>query len=266
MEKKQHQVSAKKLQNVKELAALMDGKASTIIASTVGLSSAQLQRSRKLLREKATVKFAKKSTVIKAIEASKKNGIPKLVEHVGESPALIFTNEEPFEIATLLAENKFPSKAKGGQIAPVDIKVEAGPTDLLPGPVISEFANVNIKAGIVGGKIAIKEDKIVVKAGEKISPAVASILMKLGITPFEVGLDATVAYDGKNGKVYSNIKIDKAGSLAKLKEAFATARQFAINLAYPAAEVVDQIIVRAEREALALQRMLTENKPSEGTN
>lgn len=265
MEKKQHKVSAKKLQNVKVIAGLMDKNSSTLIASTVGLSSAQLQRSRKLLRDKAIIKFAKKSTVLKSIETSKRDGIQKLMEFVGESPAIIFTNEDPFDIATILADNKFPAKAKGGQIAPVDISVEAGPTDLLPGPVISEFANVGIKAGIVGGKIAIKEGKVVAKAGEKISPAVASILMKLEITPFEVGLNATVAYDGKDSKVYSNIKIDKAGSLARLKEAFATARQFAINIAYPAADVIDQIIVRAEREALALEKMLTANK-SEGTN
>lgn len=259
MADKKHNVSEKKLKNVKELSKLMDDHKTVMIASTTGLASADLQKSRKLLRSKAVIRYVKKSTAIKSIEASKHDGIKNLVPHVIESPALIFTDEDPFDIATILAENKFPAKAKEGQIAPADIKVEAGPTELLPGPVISEFGAAGIKAGIVGGKIAVKEDKIVVKAGEKINKVVVSILQKLEITPFEVGLEAAVAYDSRDRKVYKNIKINKEGMLSELKSAFSTAYQFALQIAYPCADTTAKIVERAEREAIALNNMLTQN-------
>ncbi len=263
--KKVHKVAEKKVKNVKELASLMDSYNTTIIASTLNLESAQLQKARKTLREMAVVKFVKKSTALRALETSKKDGIKNLKGHVTESPAFIFSNSDPFEVSTVLSENRFPSKAKAGQIAPKEIKVEAGPTDLLPGPALAEFGAIGIKAGIVGGKIAVKEGKVLTKEGEKITEGVANILSKLEITPFEVGLDASAAYDSKENKVYTNIKIDKAGSLMKLQEAFSLAYQFAIGIAYPAKEVISQVLSRAEREALALNNMLTQNK-SEGGN
>ncbi len=263
--KKKHKVSEKKVKSVKELAGLMDKYNTVLVGSTMNLASAQLQKARKVLREKSVVKYAKKSVALRAIDASKKEGIDKLKAQVTESPTLIFSNEDPFDLATVLSENKFPARAKAGQLSPKDINVEAGPTDLLPGPIISEFGAVGIKAGIVGGKIAIKAPKVIVKEGEKITSAVASILMKLDILPFEVGLETPIAYDSKNNKVYTGIKIDKAGTLAELTGLFATAYQFAIQVGYPTSENISQIIVNVGREGNALQKVIDEAKPAEQT-
>ena len=261
-EGKKHKVSKKKVQNVKILAGLIDKYNTIMIGTTLNLASAQLQKVRKMLREKAEVKYAKKSTALRALESSKKEGVKNLKDKIFESPALIFTNEDPFDLARILSENKFPTRAKAGQIAPSDINVEAGPTDLLPGPVISEFGSVGIKAGIVGGKITIKEPKVIVKKGEEITPAVASILMKLDILPFEAGLDAPIAYDSKSNKIYTGIKIDKAGYISELQIAFSSAYQFAIHIGYPTAENISQIIVNAGRDANALQKVVDEAEPA----
>ncbi|MFC1686296.1 50S ribosomal protein L10 [Nanoarchaeota archaeon] len=260
---KKHKISEKKIQNVKILAGLIEKYKTVMIGTTMNLASAQLQKARKMLRGKAEVKYAKKSTALRALDASKKDGVKKLKENVTESPALIFTNEDPFDLAVMLSENKFPARAKAGQIAPKDIGVEAGPTDLPPGPVISEFGAVGVKAGIVGGKIAIKEGKIIAKEGEAITSAVANILTKLDIMPFEVGLDAQAAYDSTNDKIFTGIKIDKAGTLLQLQETFSTSYQFAIHVGYPTSENISQIIINAGREANALQEVVDESKPTE---
>jgi len=199
---KEHKISEKKIKTVKEIASLIDNYDTIMIATTSGLGSSHLQNARKILRGKAEVRYVKKSAALRALDSSKKEGVKKLKEQVNESPALIFTNEDPFDLAVTLSENKFPAKAKEGQISDRDVIIEAGGTDLMPGPVLSEFGAVGIKAGIVSGKIAIKEDKVLIKEGDKITRAIASILTKLDMTPFEVGLNAQTAYDSKADKVY----------------------------------------------------------------
>src|SRR3989344_3663414 len=89
-----HKVSEKKIKNVKELASLMDKYNTTMVASTMNLASSQLQKARKILREKAVVKYVKKSTALRALDNSKRDGIKSLKEHINESPALIFTDED----------------------------------------------------------------------------------------------------------------------------------------------------------------------------
>ena len=69
MERK-HKVSEKKVRIVKDLAKLIDSKSTFLVASTLNLSSSQLQTIRKKLRGKAEVKFVKKNVALKAIEQS----------------------------------------------------------------------------------------------------------------------------------------------------------------------------------------------------
>jgi large subunit ribosomal protein L10 len=253
----QHKISDVKIKLVKDLAKLIDSKKTLIIASTLNLSSSQLQTIRKKLRGKADVKFVKRNFAIKAIEQSKKEGIKEIVKFVTEGPALIMTDEDAYDIASILVENKYPLRAKGGQTARKDIVVEAGPTDLMPGPILTELGAAGLKAGIVGGKVTVKERSVLVKEGEIIPNAVASVLMKLEMLPFMVELVPVAAYNSNENKVYSNLKIDKEGALAKLKEAFATSLQLAIKLEYPTTETISQIIQNAEREAIAMNNITT---------
>ena len=260
---KTHKVSERKVKLVKDLAKLIDSKNTLIIASTLNLSSSQLQTIRKKLRGKADIKFVKKNFAIKAIEQSKKEGIKEIVKFVTEGPALIMTDGDAFDIASILTENKYPARAKGGQTAKKDIVVEAGPTDLMPGPILTELGAAGLKAGIVGGKVTVKERSVLVKEGEIIPNPVASILMKLEMLPFSVELVPVAAYDSKENKIYSNLRIDKEGTLAKLKEAFATSLQFAIRMGYPSVETISQILQNAEREAIAINNMTSNAQTTE---
>jgi len=256
-EKKQHKISEKKVQAVKEIAKLIDSKNTFMIATTYNLLSHQFQAIRKSLRGKAEVRFVKKNVALKAIEASKREGIQDLAKYVTESPALIISDEDPYAVATILSDIKYPARAKTGQNAKEDIVIQAGPTDLMPGQVLTELGNVGLKAGIVGGKVTIKETHVLVKKGEKIPKTASDILMKLEITPFTIELEPVAAYDASSGKVYNGLKIDKAGALAKLKESFSSAFQFAIKIGYPTQDTISQILVNAEREAIAMNNLTT---------
>jgi len=263
LEKEGHKISEKKVKTVKELANLIDSKRTFIVASTFNLLSPQLQAIRKKLRGKAEVKFVKKNVALRAIEVSKRDGIKEISKYVTESPALIISDEDAYDIATILSENKYPARAKIGQNAKADIVVQEGPTDLMPGAILTELANAGLKSGIVGGKVTIKERNVLVKKGEVISKIASDILMKLEITPFTIELEPVAAYDASNGKVYSGLKIEKEETVARLKETFSSAFQFAIKIGYPTSETIGQILINAEREAIAMNS-LTNTHTMEG--
>src|SRR3989344_2663282 len=167
------------------------------VVNMENLQAPQLQKMRAQLRGNFFITMTKRRLIKLAFEEtkSKKKGIEQLESHLGGMPALIFTKENPFKLSRTLQKSKSPAPAKAGQTAPRDIVVNKGVTSFAPGPIIGELALAGIKSGVEGGKVAIKEDSVVVKSGEKIKPKVAEILTRLGVQPMEVGLDLVAVYE-----------------------------------------------------------------------
>src|SRR5207245_1547002 len=78
---------------------------------------------------------------------------------------------------------------RGGEIAPEDLWVRGGETPFKPGPVVGELQKAGIPAAIERGKVVIRQDKLMVKAGARIPRDVAQQLARLEIFPLVVGLD-----------------------------------------------------------------------------
>jgi large subunit ribosomal protein L10 len=171
------------------------------------------------LRGKADVIVAKKNLISLAIDKAGKPGFEDLKKEIPANFALMFSDRDAFELSGILVDSLSPTRAKAGDIAPEDIKIEPGPTDLIPGPAISELGAVGLKVSVEAGKLAIKNSAVIVKGGEEINDKVAGVLGKLNITPMKVGFIPVAAYDSKDKKVYKNIKIDKKGTLEELREA-----------------------------------------------
>src|SRR3989338_6218965 len=247
-----------KIKLVQELANMMKGSKTVLIASTRGLPSSQFHEIKKRLRGKAEIKVAKKSAVIRAIEATKDESLQSLKEQIGADIALFFSNIDAFELSGLLAESQSASKAKAGDIAPEDIKVEPGPTSLVPGPAISELSGVGLKVAVEGGKLAIKLPHTIVKAGDKIKENVASVMAKLDIKPMKVGFEPIAAYDKEDDKVYVGIKIDKKKTYEDLREMIRKALGFAVSRGYVTKETVSQFIAKAGREEIMLAKIINE--------
>ncbi len=259
-EKPQARVSEKKKRSVEELTDLM-GKKTIMIVSIKGLPDAMFQSIKKKLRDKAMIKVAKKSLVNFALEHSKNENLKELEKYVKEDCAILFSDSDAFELSGFLSDNKVSAKAKIGQIAPDDIRVEAGPTDLVPGPDISVLSSVGLKPKVESGKISILESRVLIKKGEEISEAKASVLGKLDITPFEIGLEPMVAF--YEGKIYTDIKIDKKVFLEELENAFAKGLTFAVSIAYPNKETIAYILSRAGMHEKALDSLIKEEKTNE---
>ena len=218
------------------------------------LPSLQLQRMRQNLKGKAVVFMAKGRLIKIAVdEVAKDNpGIVKLKEVVGGMPAMIFTKDNPFKLYKILQKSKSSAPAKAGQAAPNDIYVKAGKTAFAPGPIIGELGQLGIKAGIEDGKVAIKEDKLVVKDGGVINAKTAEILARLGIEPMEVGLNLRGLLEG--GVIFDKkvLAVDDEVYKSNIQIAYTETMNLAIKLGYVTKDTIKTLLSKAARDASAL--------------
>jgi large subunit ribosomal protein L10 len=258
MSDKTSNASGQKKEIVSVLSALLLNSPIVGIVNMEGLPANALQKISGQLRGRMELFMTKKRLMNLAIaDAKKKNpDIQKIQEFVKGMPALMFTKENPFAIYKLIKKNKSPAAAKPGQTAPRDITVKAGPTPFTPGPVISELAAVGLKAGVEGGKVAIKVDSVVVKEGQKISAPLAGILAKLGIEPMEIGLNIVAIYE--NGLIYHRdvLDIDETKFIADIVMAANEALNLAIEAGYTTKDTVELMVMKATLEHNALEAIV----------
>ena len=253
--KRQTPIPEKKLKTVKELVDLFKNKKTILIASVKNLPASQFQEIKKKLRNKAIIKVPKKNLFFRAIDYLKDESLMKLKDYFKDSVALLFSDLDSFELSAELLKIKSPAKAKPGQKAPKDIEIEAGPTDLPPGPAISELGAVGLDVQIEKGKITIRKSKVIAKEGEPISQAVVDIMNKLDIRPFSIGFIPLTAFDNETKKLYLEIKIDPEELRENLKNYYGKSLAFAVEIGYIDSETLPFLLSKAvshERVILAL--------------
>lgn len=242
-----------KIRKKEELKDLVKNYRAIGLIDLFKLPSKQMQEIRKEIRGKGIIKVVKKSLLIKALEELDLKNLEELEKIIPEQPAILLTNFEPFKIYSLISKLKFSTFAKEGDIATEDIKVMAGPTSLLPGPVISELSKVGIPVSVEEGKIVVKKDVTVAKKGSIISKDLASVLRKLKIQPIKIGLNLVTIYE--SGKIYPKEVLELVNSyLEKIKEAFNQALNLSINIYYPTKENINQLLIKAYQNVLALEK------------
>jgi len=248
-------VSEEKKKTVKELIDLIKSRNTILLASIKNLPASQFQEISKKVRGRAIVKVPRKNLILRAIDNSEKESVKQLKEQIKSDVAILFSNEDAFELASFLIESKSPAKAKVGQVATENIIIPPGPTSLVPGPAISELGALGIQIQIDKGKINIKEPKTIAKKGEKISQGAANIMSKLDIKPFSIGFIPLCAFDSKEGKLYLNININKEETLEKLKSYFGKSLAFAVEIGYPSKDTIRFLIGKAGMQGRALEKL-----------
>jgi len=243
-------VNAKE-KDVNDLSEMIKGAKTLMVASIKGLPSKQFQSIKKSIREHAEVKVAKKNIMMRALKAA---GVEGMDQYIGADCAFIISDLDAYGLAGILAKKKTPVFAKAGQVAIDDIEVKDGPTDMLPGPAISELGALGLQVSVEDGKIAIKAAKVVVTKGQTISENAASIFMKLNIMPFNVGLNAAAAYDVASKKIFTELKIDPEGYTEELKQAAGKALGFAQKIVYICKDTVGYFLAKANAGAKALEK------------
>jgi len=250
-------VSAEKKGVVADFVQLIDSYPIVGVVNMENLPATQLQRMRASLRNQGIVlRMTKRRLIFKALDEAKKKDIAKLKEYTTGMPAMIFTKENPFALFKQLKKNQSKAPIKGGQKAPDDIVVPAGPTSFAPGPIIGELGSVGVKTMIQDGKIAVREDSRVAKAGDTISPKLAALLTRLGIEPMRIGLDLTACYENGEILTRSVLDVDEDAVKAQLATMHYEAVALAMDIAFPTSETTDKLLQKAFMDAtvLALDR------------
>ncbi|MFT4313220.1 MAG: 50S ribosomal protein L10 [Candidatus Woesearchaeota archaeon] len=253
------QINPQKKEAVSYVQKLLDQYSIIGVVNMEGLPTTTVQKMRSMLREKnIDLRMAKKRLLKIAFEESKKEGLKELVPHLKGMPAVICTNDNPFKLYKMLQANKSTAPAKGGQEAPKDIVVPEGPTEFAPGPIIGELGKFGIKAGIDGGKVAIKADAVVVKEGETISADLAGILTRLGIEPMEIGLDLRAAVE--DGTLFTRdvLAVDEDEYISNITQSHRWAFNLAVECSIFTPETTELLISKAftESKALALSECI----------
>ncbi len=237
-----------KVQAVEEIKRIFTTYPVFALTTFRGVPSGQMQKIRRDFRDFAVIKVMKNTLIEKAVKALG-GDYEKVLDFLGDQVAIVATNMNPFKLYKKLEETKVPSPLKPGQVSPVDVVVEKGPTSFPPGPVIGDLQAGGIPAAIEKGKIVIKDTVTVVKAGEVVRPEVARALELLEIKPIRIGLDVRMIYE--NGIIFTPdmLAIDVEKIAEDFANAYRNALNLAVNAAYVTPETAEILIAKAVMDA-----------------
>ncbi len=231
----------KKKKQVEELYNLIKDKNMIALIRLKNLPDNLLQKTRKLLRGKAEVRVYKKTVIQRAL---KKLGRGEtLIQFTEEPVAIIASNElTPYQLYWFFRANTTKRAARAGEVAPFDIIVPEGETDLPPGPALSELKAAKIQAQVRGGKIVVAKDSLVAKEGEVISDMAAKALQKLNILPFEVSVELLGA-EYENVLFLPDVLNLSAEQLTQdLHQAFVDGYSLSINTGIPTSDNITYLV------------------------
>jgi large subunit ribosomal protein L10 len=213
-----------------------------------GLPSKQFQQMRSSIRDSVLIKVSKNSLITRALDESSED-IKPLKDYLDQETGLIFSNDNSFKLFKLLESSKTPAPIKGGMKTPSDITVKKGPTTFPPGPIIGELQSAGIPAAIEGGKVVIRETKVVAKEGEVVSQKLAAMLTRLEIFPLELGLVLRGTFE--DGMLFdaSKLAIDEGKISLDFTIAASQAFNLAVNSAYPTRTTIQALLAKAASES-----------------
>jgi len=239
---------------IKQLITLLTSKKIIGIAEIGGIPGPQLQKMRSNIREKAQIRCAKNSLILRALDEAEKKikGLSSLKDEINGQAVIIATDMNPFSLFREMKTTRTMAPAKGGETATHDIEVKAGVTPFKPGPVVGELQKVGIPAAIQEGKVVIKSDKVLVPAGEKIPADAAQMLTRLEIFPIEIGMNLHAVFE--DGSVFKPdvLDIDMDKFYSQLQLASSNAFNLAIETAWISKDTITHLLSKAHRNSHAL--------------
>lgn len=248
-------VRAEKMERVDAVRATLVSQPITAVVGVRGVPASALQSMRREFRNRGhPIQVATNSSIRHAIEAAipERPSLKPLLEQVEDQTAILAAQGNPFSLFQEFSKTRSPTPARGGEIAPNDILVPAGTTSFKPGPIVGELQHAGFPAAIEKGKVVLKKDTVIVKAGHPISREVAGLLTRMDILPLEVGLTLRALVDGDTFYPPDVLSVDLGARREELLRAYRRALGLALEIAYPSAETVPLLIGRAHRRALAL--------------
>jgi len=220
------------------------------------VSSKQMSNIRVELRGKAEVLMGKNTLIRKGLsighERHPEAGLDKISAILKGNLGFIFAaNCELDDIRAVLEKHRRVSGAKSGDYSMVDLSLPSGPTGIDPSGT-SFFQALNIATKIVKGQIEIVTDFPILKKNEKVSPSAAVLLNKLGIKPFEYGMEVELVF--QDGSVFPAAVLDMGDDvlIAKFMAGVSNMAAFSRELGIPTEAGLPHMFGNAFRNVAAL--------------
>src|SRR2546427_13172091 len=247
-------VATQKLENVKNLVRTFEQSLVIGIGNLRGIPAPQIQAMRKKLVGRAKLVVSKNNLLRIALKeaAAKKKGLDGLADVIQDQTAVVTAEINPFRLFKEMEATKTKAPARGGERAPDDIWVFEGDTPFKPGPIVGELQKAGVPAAIERGKVVIKKDKLLVKAGDRIPREVAQVLTRLEIFPLIVGLDLRGAYEAGTVLRRHVLAVDETRVRAGPSLPGRQAVNRDILAGYPSKPTMKPLLSTAVRRALAV--------------
>tara|TARA_B100000482_G_scaffold137559_1_gene100781 strand:- start:34 stop:1059 length:1026 start_codon:yes stop_codon:yes gene_type:complete len=247
-------VASWKRDRVGELAAILTSDGVFGVVDIGGVPAKNMLSMRDDLRSSLSITMAKKTLMRLAWEQTGRpmEDLESLLEGAVQ-PAIVHTNSmNAFQLYSELEKTKQGRAAKEGEVSPMDIVVEAGPTEFGPGPIVGEFNAVGIPAKIDKGKVAIQKTTTVVNKGEPISADLGIMLSKLDINPIEIGIILTGAIEDGFLFEADSLELDTDGLRSDIITATSGAFNLACNIRWFSSQTMPTLLAKASGEATSV--------------
>ena len=247
-------VASWKRDRVGELAAILTSDGVLGVVDIGGVPAKNMLSMRDDLRSSLSITMAKKTLMRLAWEQTGRpmEELESLLEGAVQ-PAIVHTNSmNAFQLYSELEKTKQGRAAKEGEVSPMDIVVEAGPTEFGPGPIVGEFNAVGIPAKIDKGKVAIQKTTTVVNKGEPISADLGIMLSKLDINPIEIGIILTGAIEDGFLFEADSLELDTDGLRTDIITATSGAFNLACNIRWFSSQTMPTLLAKASGEATSV--------------
>jgi len=235
------------------LVSLLEEYSRILIVTADNVGSNQMQQIRKAMRGQAVLLMGKNTMIRKAIrdQLLKTPQLEGILPHVKGNIGMVFTNGDLADVRTKLTELKIQAAAKAGSIAPIEVVVPAGNTNMEPTKT-SFFQALSIPTKINRGTIEIINDIHLLTVGQKVSLSQAALLQMLGIRPFQYGLKVVTVYD--NGAVYPAAVLDLTDDdiLKKFFRGVSNVAALSLQIGYPTVVSVPHSVANAYKNLLAI--------------
>ncbi|MCL5788340.1 MAG: 50S ribosomal protein L10 [Candidatus Marsarchaeota archaeon] len=244
----------RKSRSLEELKTVFGEAKKIMVVGIEGVETPATQRVRVKLKGKARLLVVKNTIASKAIEGT--TIAPKYRENLKQMLSgpngIVFTEENLFQIASVLNAERTKAYLKPGRVTPTDVTIPAGVTTIQPGPLSESLTAFGVPFEIKKNLVYITKDTLVAKAGEKVNSRLCTLLRALSVTPVESGFRLKLGYD--DGLLIPGTLLEQDLSAYRLQAAHAAADalSLAYNAAIPTPETAPMLITKAYQEALAL--------------
>jgi len=204
-----------------------------LIIKADNVGSLQLQTIRQSLRGRAEILMGK-NTMIRKVLRETIEKIPSLQEvlpYIQGNTGLVFTDKDVREVRSALLAVKVQRAAKPGAVAPVDVHISAGNTNLEPTKT-SFFQALSIPSRINKGTISLDNGIHLIKAGQRVTHSQAALLQMLKMRPFQYGVSIRAVYD-ESGMTSQFNEFSEENFFEAIHSAIANVAALSLRIGYP---------------------------------